>query len=282
MSNKPGYCIKVMHLMVLLVGLSLSGCSVQRQLAKKFVQKADNIAIMVLMPEHVYMVNQKTEDEIPAFFLSDTSDNPELLNETLLFSQFDEQQLITAFEQSFKTELSNYGCKVYGQNQMEEFMGIDSVLYIVHLAQMELMEFTTVVEDQISVGGEHYSTDIWLNGLNMAVWVELNMTNDTTAKPHILYADNNLYDSFTGYYTQKFFSGEIEYRLSVDTITTEGTMDFVHYLGRLYAAYTFDYILNTYLQRHLPDDIPTDKYFRYDPYRKLFFSTQNDRFIELE
>ncbi len=269
--------------MIFMLGiLFFSSCSLEKKLAKKFVNQADKMAAVVLMPDLTFVVNNKTEQTIPAFFFEDAKENSDLLAETIVLSDLSDEIVLGTFSNSYMTELSNYGIKVYAESDMAEFMKHDSNSFMLNIAQVELMEFTTVEEDAISVGEEVYSKDIWLNGLNMAVWLELNAIDMHNAKPVMLFAENDLFDYYKGYFTQKFFTGAIEYQLTIDTITANDAVDFVHYLGRLYAAYTFDYILNNYLFNNLPESEYKGIYYRYDPYRKMFLHTEEDRFMILD
>lgn len=270
-------------LLFLLITVLVSSCSIERKVAKQFVNDAGNNAVMLLFPDQVFLVNSKKEDEQPAFFFGDIQYDSTLIDETIVFAELDNDELIKTFRLSMTNELNNYGFKVFPESEMENFLEQDSNLYMVNVAQIELQEFTTLVEDAINVGEIIYTKDIWLNGLNMAVWIELNAANNKTfAQPQVLFAENNLYDRYDGFFTQRFLTGDIDYRLTIDTITSRDAMVFVQYLGRLYAAYTFDFLMNHNIERAIPEVQRSGKYFRYDPYRKMFFNTDTDRFILLD
>lgn len=270
-------------LLFLLITVLASSCSIERKVAKQFVNDAGNNAVMLLFPDQVFLVNSKKEDEQPAFFFGDIQYDSTLIDETIVFAELDNDELLKAFRLSMSNELNNYGFKVFPESEMENFLMQDSNLYMVNVAQIELQEFTTLVEDAINVGEIIYTKDIWLNGVNMAVWIELNAANNKTfAQPQVLFAENNLYDRYDGFFTQRFLTGDIDYRLTIDTITSRDVMVFVQYLGRLYAAYTFDFLMNHNIERAIPEVQRSGKYFRYDPYRKMFFNTDTDRFILLD
>lgn len=237
---------------------------------------------MLLFPDQIFLVNSKSEAEIAPFFFSDAESDSTLLSETLVFPLTSNEELLNIFKLSMKNELQNYGLLVFTEDQMENFLQQDSNMFMLNVAQIELQEFTTMIEDAINVGEAIYTKDIWLNGLNMAVWVELNPTNEQPSQPIVLFAENNLYDRYNGFFTQRFLTGEIDYRLTIDTITLQDARNFVQYLGRLYAAYTFDFLLNRKIERKIPEVHRSGKYLRYDPYRQMYFSTETDRFIILE
>lgn len=270
-------------LLFLLITVLAPSCSIERKVAKQFVNDANRNTVMLLFPDQVFLVNSKKADKQPAFFFDDIQYDSTLIDETIVFAELDNDELLKAFKLSMTSELNNYGFKVFPESEMENFLMQDSNLFMVDVVQIELQEFTTLIEDAINVGEIIYTKDIWLNGLNMAVWIELNAANNKTfSQPRLLFAENNLYDRYDGFFTQRFLTGDIDYRLTIDTITANDAMVFIQYLGRLYAAYTFDFLMNHNIERAIPEVQRSGKYFRYDPYRKMFFNTDTDRFILLD
>jgi hypothetical protein len=193
------------------------------------------------------------------------------------------ESVIGTFSNSYVSELKKYGIKVYTEDQTEAFMKHDSLAYILNLAQIELQEYFSPVEDEVRVSETLYTYDFTVNGLNLGLWLEFNKLNDNNIKkPTVLFATHDLLDRYEGYFSMKFMTGKINYNLKVDTLTIERAMNFISYLGRLYAAYTFDYMMNDYVDRKLGPALVQRKYFRWDPFNRRLKATINDRFIILD
>lgn len=275
--------IKPYLLISIAIFLFFSSCTVERKMANQFVKHSDKLALMVLFPKEVLAVNEKAGDKPLTFFFDDAKSDTTLLRNTIILKDLDDEKIIAPFRQAFVAELKNYGLKVFEEEKMDDFLLIEADAFMMNLAQMEIQEYETVYQDAIVVGEQPYTKDIWLNGINIAAWFELNeFNNSLQERPKVLFASHDQLDNYDGYFIQKFFTGEIEYRLTVDTISMSSFANFSNYLGRLYAAYTFDYLMNNYIRRNTTEEQRTNRYFRFDPYRKMFFFTEDDKFTELE
>jgi hypothetical protein len=260
-----------------------SSCTVERKLANHFVKHTDKVAMMVLFPKEVFAVNEKAGKNPLTFFFEEAKQDTSLFRNSLILKELNDEKIITPFRSAYVNELKNYGFKVFEEDQMDDFHMVESEAFMMNLAQLEIQEYRTVYQDAIVVGETTYTKDIWLNGINIAAWFELNQFNDEfQEKPKVLFATHDQLDNYVGYFVQKFFTGEIEYRLTIDTMTVENVNSFTSYLGRLYAAYTFDYLMNNYILNNTAESQRTNRYFRFDPYRRMFFFTEDDKFTELE
>ncbi|NOU47714.1 MAG: hypothetical protein HOO86_11725 [Bacteroidales bacterium] len=161
-------------------------------------------------------------------------------------------------------------------------MNVDSNAWVVNVAQFELQEYSTIYVDTQEVLGMEYSYDVPLNGVNSAYWFEFSRVNaPENTKPEVMFAANDLYDQFDGKLNFDIFTGVINYYLQSDTITESDFYRQIDFSARLYAGYTFDYLMNNYIGTNLTNDLQMRRYFRYDPYQKSIFVTEDDKFIPL-
>lgn len=271
-------------LIVTLLPLIFGACSAERKLANRFVKHSDQISVLVLAPKEVFLVNEKNPDKSGSFSMKLAEADTSLIANTLILRELKENEVIQLFTESFTKELGNYRIQVYDEKRLDDFLQLQQKAFMLNVAQLELQEYITLFTDEITVGERNYKADVYLNGFNMGVWFELNALDDTRREnSSVLFATHDLTDRFNGYFVQRFFTGEIDYKLTQDTITTQQARNFIAYLGRLYAAYTFDYMMNVYIQKnHSAPEGSTKKYFRYDPYRKMLFPSETDRFTVLE
>ncbi len=257
-------------------------CSPERKLARKYAIMARDNSVLVLLPTEVWLVNQKSDYPGSSFTFSQAKQDVRLLENTLIFPNLSQASVLRLFGESYLSELSKYGLKVYTEDQTEAFMHADTSAYILNLAQLELQEYYSPVEDEVIVGETVYTYDFAINGLNLALWLVFNKVNDKNIKkPTVLFATHDLLDRYEGYFTMKFMTGKIDYKLKVDTMNIERARNFISYLGRLYAAYTFDYMMNDYVNRKLGPAVVQRRHFRWDPFNKNLKATINERFVPL-
>jgi hypothetical protein len=264
--------------------LGSTACSVERKIAKQYINKADSVSIMVLFPSNVFVVNEKATESRGSFLFAEAQQDTSLLNSSLLLPLLNDDSILQPFRTSFLKELKQYRFNVYELSQMEEFMKLSGKAYFLNIAQIELQEYLTVYEDAITVGEQVYTKSIYLNGINIGSWFEVSTVDSKEGENYfpVLFATHDLTDRWNGYFTQKFLTGEIEYRLNIDTLTTADVKTFASYLGRLYGAYTFDYLMNKEITKKVPSQNRTDFYYRYDPYKQMIFITEEDKFVEIE
>lgn len=263
--------------------LLLSACSIERQIGRKYIARADSTSFLVLFPAEVFVVNKKNENSDGSFLFSEAQKDTSLFRNSELLPFLNDESIIKPFKESFVQELSNYGFRVYDTTQMDQFMAIQYHSRVLNVAQIELQEYFTSYEDAVTVDDQVYTKVIYLNGINIGSWFEISPINEVEkAKIPVLFATHDLTDRWNGYFVQRFLTGEIEYRLEIDSLQPDDVRNFAAYLGRLYAAYTFDYMLNREIKSKTPVQDQTDAFYRYDPYQKRLFVTETDKFIELE
>ena len=89
------------------------------------------------------------------------------------------------------------------------------------------------------------------------------------------------FDSKTDY---SFWTQKIDYSYTIDTLELKDVYNYAVYLGKLYAGYTYDYMLNSYIGKEFKKKGYTYQLLlRYDPYLKqLRYADEGDQFIEIK
>lgn len=267
--------------LLLLAGLMLS-CSTERKLAGSFVQSNDENSVLVFFPEFLFKTNQKT-------FLLDSLDiKDEALFDSVLmahskFLQFTVDSLfISNFELGFNKELSALGFSVYQESEIAEFMDVDSNAFVIHIAQIELEESIYTHIDEALVYDTYYMHEQDLEAIYVNAWLEIRKVNENTENPNVYFATAMISDEFEGDFVYDVFSGSISYVYANDSLQVSNLYKQAYKLGRTYASYTFDFLLNTYLDKAVPNKDRSDRYWRYNPYDKTFFPAYDDRLIPLD
>jgi len=258
-------------LSVVLVALGQS----ERKTAKLFVAKAAGIFIDITPPPFIYKYNLKTGifDTIP--YHNQREKDSILWVHSDFIQHIDDSVFIQHFMKGYKTELGKYGIHVTDHRA-------DSNSYRVNVAQIELEEQYYFFSDTAYYSNDVYVHNHYLNALDVSSWFSLKgpLVNNKTGK--VLFAENLLTDNLDGHFEVDPFSGRIKYLYNIDSLTVKKIYDYALNLGRTYAGYTFDFLLNAFLDKELTASHRTDRYWRYDPYRKKFFFARDDRFILLD
>lgn len=278
MKNVKWYSI----IFLLITGMLFSSCSPARKLAKTTVENSNQWGVLVLFPQQLFKINDRYDrDESGLAALDEATKQDSLLAQTLLLSKLEDSLLLNRFKSAYYEALKTYRVKVYSEADFDSFYSRDSLSWIANIAQIELQEFISDYEDEDNFFGMRYTHTVPLNGVNFAVWVELNALNENASENKVYFTDQNLFDYLQGQFSYDFFTGGVNYYYDVDSLKPADILDFAGFMGRLSAAYTFDQILNNQLAP-AKDEQTEALYFRYDPYIKRLFQTENDRFIELE
>ncbi len=279
---KTGNISKSIKLRVFFITFSIvilfifSGCSAERKLSKTFV-KSNNIGpALIFMPKVVYKYNLKTDILDSVKYSENEKDSILWFSSDFIQNIYDSVFLLN-YQKGFIYELQQYGIKTYTSDSIDAFFNNDSNGFVVNVAQIELEEQYYPFVDSEDEEGITYTHKQQLNALDVSSWFEIRMVNNPE-KVKMLFAENLLTDNFQGFFEQNPFTGQMQYFYHLDSLTVKDIYHDAYNLGRTYASYTFDYLLNKYLDSHLPPDMRSKHFLHYDIYRKIFYPAENDRF----
>jgi hypothetical protein len=247
----------------------------ERRLAKEFVAQASKISISVTPPPFLYKYNLKTG------ILDSISYHNKREKDSILWVHSDFVQhivdsvFIQDYVKGYTNELKRYGLHVLTKNRS----GSDS--YTVNVSQIELEEQYYYFSDTAYYGDNVYAYHRFLNALDVSSWFSLHGPSLPEKSGKILFAENLLTDNLDGHFVVDPYTGKIKYPFLLDTLTVKKIYTYAQNLGRTYAGYTFDYLLNTFIDKNVPASRRTKRYWRYDPYRKIFFFALDDRFVPM-
>lgn len=263
-----------MALFLLLAG-TVRGQS-ERKMARKFVSiAAEGIPAQVSPPSFLYKYNLKTGILDSITYANAREKDSILWVHSDFIRRINDSVFIARFMKGYLSELKKYGFRlkdtVYGNNG-----------YRIHVAQIELEEQYYHYADTAYYGNGVYVHRQKLNALDVSSWFQVQGPMIKSPKGKVLFAENLLTDDMEGHFAVDPYSGNIKFLYTLDSLTVKKIYSYAQNLGRTYAGYTFDYLLNTFLNRKLPASRRTDRYWRYDPYRKKLFVAYDDRFVPLD
>ncbi len=269
-------------LSLVMLGFAIQGCSSERKLAMSYADNTGSVKIMVLQPENIFKINQKIFLLDSLGSIEDNQKDDFLLNHSLYLQHLNDSLFIANYMLGYTKELTKFGFHVYTEKQMQEFMNADSNAIQISIAQIELEETIYTFRDEAQTFGQTYYHDHDLNAVYVNSWFEFTFLNNHNQKPPIYFATDMLVDQVNGVFDYDQFAGQMRYMYNTDTISTTMLYDFAYDLGRVYAGFTFDRLLNSELDLKLPLDKRSDRYWRYDPYSQTFFLGDDDKFITLD
>jgi hypothetical protein len=264
------------------LALSFQACSTERKTAVAYTKKANTISLLVLKPEHLFKINQKL------YLLDSLEPVPKdqeaqlLLDSSLFLRYLDDSLFIAQYMSGYKSELVKFGFRVYDESNMEQFFNTDSNAIQVSVAQLELEETIYPFRDEGEIYGETYYHQHELNAVYVNSWFDIADVDHPTDKPSVYFATDMLVDQVNGTFEYDVFANQVRYLFNLEPLDTKMLTDFAYDLGRVYAGYTFDYLLNKELDKTLPPDERSGKYWRYNPYNRSFFLAGEDRFTPLD
>ena len=240
----------------------LSSCQAELKIAKNFVAEQANTRVAVYFPEKAQV---KVEY------------NTQYNRQTDVLQGFNQDMFLDIVYGAYADMLRTYGLDVYIPENADSVQ-VDSMHWLVMLSQMEVSGRITEYEDFLFSDTDEYSYKHPLNTVNVASWFEI---SDGEWKP-VLFCEHNLIDGFESDVDYSFWLGKIDYNYTIDTLQLDDVYHFAVYLGKVYAGYTYDYMMNNYvgvemLKRQRMYVHP----LRYDPYKKQLRYALEDEFIEL-
>ena len=266
-------------LLILMMAVS---CSVEKKMAMEFVQADNNRNILVFSTDEVFKVNQKREILDSLGIHDPTLEDSVLFANSLYLKYVNDSLFLANYILGYVEELKKLGFKVFDEDQTLEFMALDSNAWVSNIAQVEIEETIYDYRAGTTVYSDYYYYDFGLNALVVNSWIELKEYNKNGDGEQLYFASDMVTDDIDGDFYVDRDSEEIHYSYKIDTLETKDLYDFAFLLGRKYAGYTEDWLINKYLDENLPGDKRSETYWRYDPYRKTLFPAEEDKFIPMD
>lgn len=265
---KPSSRYLALSLLLLLLG----GCTIEQKLAMSFVESGIKDEFILMKPDYLFKYNLKTYEIEGLDSLDDNLKDSLLLEHSLFLRHIDDSTLIARFTEGFLGGLRKYNLSVYPENYLDTFLASGSVANILHLAQFSLEEYVHPYSTEEVVDEEVIVIDnIDLNAINFNIWIELSALN-YQGNQRVLFATDYMLDDLEGMLKQYFFTGEMSFDYTIDTIRLEQVYKFAGEFGGRSAGYLYDYFLNRYITENLPRDYQFERYYyHFDPARNRVY-----------
>ena len=250
-------------LLFVLFSLFFSSCQMEKKLAEQFVAEQTQTRVAVYFPEQA---DVKVEYNMQ-------------YGQTEVLQGFSQNLFLDVMYEAYADMLRVYGLDVYIPDDIDNVQ-VDSTHWLVMLSRMEISGRITEYEDYLFSDTDEFSYKHPLNTVNVASWFEI---NDGEWRP-VQFCEHNLMDGFDSKADYSLWNGQIDYEYTIDTLTLTDVYNYAVYLGKLYAGYTYDYMMNSYVGAKTNNvNYYYNVMLRYNPYKKrLFYAEDGDMFIEID
>lgn len=260
----------------------LVSCYPEWKLAKTFLSDGPESAILILPANYVFKKNLKVDELENKAGLTDAEIDSALMANSLFLQKISDSTFLETFINSLILELDRLGFKVFLESQLDSVLFTKTPAYLFNIAQIELEEHYSVHEDKETFGGFEYYKNVDLNAITYNFWFEISELNDEGGNRKLFFASETINDVVFGYFKENLFTGEINYKYTLDEIDLDILYRYAGIFGTRYAGYTFDYIMNEYITDRWPPDKKRRFYMHYNPENSTLDPTWTERFIEME
>ena len=267
------------NILILVIGaiLLLLSCSEQHNVARRFVKNNRKTVVALYLPERLEKRNLRN-DSIPDN-LTDSSLQVQIAyleKQVKVIDKVNDDKLLDIIYLSMQETLRDYGLKVeYWEDEISQ---PDSTHWVIEIPRIEITEVCEPQRFCDWVYGNRYCLDVPVDLVNVAIW--FNIANDTTST--MTFTEQNYFNDTDVVFDVDYERNKVISKTYCDTISIEGFYKFATILGRLYAGYCYDFMMNKYIDNHQVEPIDTLYRFRYDPYERYFYRTNRDYLIEIK
>ncbi len=270
----------ILSFLVLLA--ALTSCYPEWRLARSYIDSAPEVSILILPANYVFKKNLKVEELDDTTSMSGEALDSALMANSVFLRELSDSIFLEAFVNSMIEEFLRLGYDVYTENMLDSFLFAKGPAWFLNIAQVELEEHYSVHEDKQEFGDYVYYKNVDLNALSYNFWFEMSELNNESESHKLFYASQTINDVVFGYFTENMFTGDIKYKYDVDEIDLDIIYRYAAYFGRRYAGYTFDFLMNRYVEENWQADRTLRYYMQYKRENNTLDPTINDRFIEMK
>ncbi len=265
--------------LLLALGVPLQAQS-PRSVAKKFTKEIlqTHKTILIHEPSFLYKFNLKYQNSNKFKYLSkEQMDSLSWVNSDFVKNIHD-SVFFHYFSIGYVDELKKFGLLPFiGKMPIPS----NKPDYYANIAQAELEEQYYPYIDTAYLDNKAYVFKKQLNALDVSFWFKVfpaEVKDPKTQK--VLFAENLLVDNLDGQFSMDD-KGTLVYFYKITKLSISKIYQYAAGLGKTYADYTYDHLLNDYLKRELPASKLDGKYWHYDPEFKRLYIDEGYRFVEL-
>jgi len=271
-------------ILIIAMLLAIMACSVERKFAREFIKNDSTRSVLVIPPDYLYKTSLKVQEIENADELDEWILDSLLYEQSIFLKYVVDSVFLSDYHQNYCIELERLGFKVFGKDSLISFLSGKPDSYIFSMAQIELEEYLMPVVEKEEFDEHLYYQIFNLNAVNINSWIEVNRINEEE-KNELFFSSLFLTDELEGSFRYNYLTGDVKYHYQIDTLILDEVYQLSELAGYLYASYTFDYLMNLYIDKRTEEEekYRSSVYYHYNRYpRYIMPAKENERFIPME
>lgn len=271
-------------ILLTLVAAITASCSIERKFAREYVKDDTTRTVLLMSPDYIFKKSLKEWEVDSVDELDEWTLDSILLEKSMFLKRIDDSLFLDFYLRHFVDELQKLGFIVYGEDSLVTFLSGKPNAHIINLAQLEIEEYIMPYREEEQFGDYIYFEVIDLNAINLNSWIEISKVNEEEDKA-LFFASHYLTDEMEGYFRYYYFTGEVGFNYEVDTIPMSNIYKLGALAGYEYAGYTFDYLMNKYIDKRMEQEgrERSKIYYHYSRRGNYIDEAEEDeRFIPME
>ncbi|MGM0567388.1 MAG: hypothetical protein ACQESX_11560 [Bacteroidota bacterium] len=272
---------KLQSLLLPVLALVLfSSCSVERRLAREFVDQQDRPPVILKEPPQFYLVSYKETEQ-------DTSGLKTWQVDSIRYHESEIVQYVNPdsaqkfFFNAFEKQLEKLDFTVYKGNEIAELISNDTLQPLVmRFPQMELEEFTKPYAHEEFIRGKKYYKNFDLDAVNLNSWLQLSRRGVEGSEFYFI--SDSITDVVDGHFYITERTGKVKFRYKYYDVKTDDIYSFMQDMGRNYAQYVFDHYLNRFVDANRNKSAQREFLYHYDPVEDDFMLIRQLPWIEMQ
>jgi hypothetical protein len=267
--------------LLLLIVFSIYSCSIERELARDFIDKSKNMPVLLLSTDNVIFTNEKLK-KISGFDSLSVKKQDSLWSvNTVFLDSIDDVKLISIIFNKFKSNLESYCFKVFTKENKKDFDNINQEKYIINLAQFEVSEdIYTHRDEEYFFDSILYYQDVDLNIVGINFWIELSDLKENN--PKILFKDYYISDKLNSRFVLDEISYNVNYRYKITPLKLSDIYTYANSFSEDISDCLFNYLMNNYIKLNSADSQINIKQFIYDKHTRFLYQNNELLFQEIK
>lgn len=270
--------------LLLFLIIVLCSCNFEKKFAREFIKNDSTRTVMVIPPDYVFKTSLKQEEaEEYSNFNWDQIDSL-LYEKSLFLRNISDSAFIENYYNAFRTELQYHGYSVFSPDSIIPFLSGNPDAYIFNLAQIEIEEYIKEELEEEEVNGQIRSKVVELNGINVNSWIEISSLNEDENN-ELIFSSIFLLEEEVGVFRINYFKNKVNYFSLRDSLFVNEINQMASLTGYLYAANTFNYFMNQYIDKRMKEagKWRSDIYYYYNRQgRYLSIAKASQEFIPMK
>ena len=272
--------IAILSVLLVAIGVPLQAQSARR-VARDFTKdiRENHRTILIHKPSFLYKFNLKLNNNKKYAQLSKKQLDSLAYVKSDFVKNIQDSIFLHLFSLGYVEELKKYGFQPFVGKMPIPSNKPD---YYVKIAQAELEERYYPYTDTAYLDEKAYVFEKNLNALDVSFWFKVyTARTDTSKELPVYFAENLLVDNINGQFTMGN-NKSLVYYYKLNKLDISKIYKYATGLGKDYADFTFDQLMNNYIEKRLPASKIKGKYWYYDPVYKKLYTGDYHRFVEMK